>query len=112
MPRETHMSPARTAVRIVAGIVWIVAGMAAALHAQNAAKKLLVGDAKVDVIAKYQGDPVPKPEKVLVSDFDVSPDVVSIDASPAARVHRRRAAREDARPPGGGGRAGPARLPV
>jgi hypothetical protein len=93
------MSPARTAAWIVAGIAWIVAGMAAALHAQNAAKKLLVGDAKVDVIAKYQGDPLPQPEKVLVSDFDVSPDVVSLDASPAARVHRRRAAAEAASSP-------------
>jgi hypothetical protein len=93
------MSRARTAVRIVAGIAWIVAGMAAALYAQNAAQKLLVGDAKVDVIAKYQGDPVPKPEKVLVSDFDVPADVVSIDESPAARVHRRRAAAEAASSP-------------
>jgi len=47
------MSTARTAVRVVAGIAWIAAGMAAALDAQNAATKLLVGDAKVDVIAKY-----------------------------------------------------------
>jgi Domain of unknown function (DUF4410) len=94
------MSPSRTAtVRIVAGIAWIVAGMAPAVHAQNAAKKLLVGDAKVEVIAKYQGDPLPKPEKVLVSDFEVPGDVVSLDASPAARVHRRRAAAEAASSP-------------
>jgi hypothetical protein len=100
MPKETNMSRARTAaVGIVAGIAWIVAGMAAALHAQNAAKKLLVGDTKVDVIAKYQGDPLPKPEKVLVDNFDVPPDVVSIDESPAARVHRRRAAAEAASSP-------------
>jgi Domain of unknown function (DUF4410) len=94
------MSPARSAaVRVVAGIAWIAAGMAATLHAQNAATKLLVGDAKVDVIAKYQGDPLPKPEKVLIYDFDVPADVVSIDASPAARVHRRRAAAEAASSP-------------
>ena len=94
------MPPARTAaLRVVAGIAWIAAGMAATLHAQNAAKRLLVGDAKVEVIAKYQGDPLPKPEKVLIDDFGVPAEVISIDESPAARLHRRRAAAEAASSP-------------
>jgi hypothetical protein len=78
------MTPARPAVWIIAGI----AALAAAVNAENAAKKLLVGDTKVDVLAKYQGDPVPKPEKVLIYDFTVPAEVISIDASPAARLHR------------------------
>ncbi len=102
MPKATNenRSPARTAaVWIVAGIAGIVAGRAAALQAQTAAKKLLVGDTKVDVVAKYQGDPLPKPEKALVYDFAVSPDVISVDTSPAARLHRRRASAEAASSP-------------
>ena len=68
------------------------AALAAALQAQNAAQKLLVGDTKVEIVAKYQGDALPKPDKVLIHDFKVPSDVVSIDSSPASRVHRRRAA--------------------
>jgi Domain of unknown function (DUF4410) len=98
MLRDPNKPPARTAAWIVA-VVAFVAAMAAALHAQNAAKKLLVGDTKVDVVAKYQGDPLPKPEKALVYDFEVPPEVVSVDTSPAARVHRRRAAAEAASSP-------------
>jgi len=95
MLRKTNKPPARAAAWIVA----VAAALAAALHAQNAAKKLLVGDTKVDVVAKYQGDPLPKPEKALVYDFEVPPEVVSVDTSPAARVHRRRAAAEAAGSP-------------
>jgi len=94
------MPPARTAaVRAVAVIAWSVAGMAAVLSAENVAKKVLVGEAKVEVVAKYQGDPLPKPEHVLAYDFAVSPEVISIDESPAARLHRRRAAAEAASSP-------------
>jgi hypothetical protein len=89
MPWETDMARARTAVGIVAGFAALAA---APLHAQNAAKKLLVGDTKVEIVAKYQGDAQPKPDKVLIHDFDVPPDVISLDDSPAARLHRRRAA--------------------
>src|SRR5258708_33495579 len=109
MPKETNKnrSPVRTAVWIVAGI----ASLAAALQAQNVAKRLLVGDTKVDVVAKYQGDPLPKPEKALVYDFAVPPDVISVDTSPAARLHRRRGAAEAPTPPGGVARPAPAAPP-
>jgi len=81
------MSPVRPAVWIFAGIVCLTADMAD-MKAENAAKKILIGDTKVEVLAKYQGDPLPKPEKVLIADFTVPPEVVSVDESPATKVHR------------------------
>jgi hypothetical protein len=68
---------------------------AAAAHAQNDATKLLTGDAKVEVVASYQGDPLPKPDKILICDFTVSPDVVTVDQSAAARLQRRRLQRRE-----------------
>jgi len=68
-----------------------IVGMAAAVaHAQNAATKLLAGDTKVEVVASYQGDPLPKPDKILICDFAVSPDVITTDQSAAAQIRRRR----------------------
>lgn len=78
------MSPARPAVWIVAGL----ATLATAMHAQNAAKKLLVGDTKVEILARYQGDALPKPEKAVIDDFAVPASVISVDKSPAGRMHR------------------------
>ncbi len=84
-------SPTKPAALIVAGIAFLVAGAnAGRAAADNAAKKLLVGDTKVEVVAKYQGDALPKPDKVLVYDFSVPSDVISIDDSAAAKVHRPR----------------------
>jgi len=80
----------------IIGIVGMAALMAAAAaHAQDAAKKVLVGDAKVEVVASYQGEPLPKPNKVLICDFTVSPDVVTMDQSAAARLQRRRLERRE-----------------
>ena len=75
--------------------VWILAGIASLpltsnVEAGNAAKKLLVGDSKVEVISKYQGEALPKPEKVVIFDFTVPDDVISVDESPAAKLHRSR----------------------
>jgi Domain of unknown function (DUF4410) len=78
------MSQARPAVSIVGGIVLLAAG----IRADNVAKKILIGDTKVEVLTKYQGDPLPKPEKALIYDFTVASDVISVDESPAAKVHR------------------------
>jgi hypothetical protein len=74
--------------------VWILAGVASLLptthvKAENTAKKLLVGDTKVEIIAKYQGEALPKPDKALIHDFTVPSSVISVDESPAARLHRR-----------------------
>ena len=67
--------------------------VAATGQAQNAvkkaAKKVFVGDTKVETVAKYQGGPLPKPEKVVIYDFTVPGDVISVDTSPAARMTRR-----------------------
>ncbi|HEV3455773.1 MAG TPA: DUF4410 domain-containing protein [Thermoanaerobaculia bacterium] len=78
------MSPARPALWILAGLAFL----AVAVNAENTAKKLLVGDTKVEVLAKYQGDALPKPGKALIYDFAVPPDVISVDQSPAAKLHR------------------------
>jgi hypothetical protein len=88
----------RPAAWILAGIASLV--LSASVEAQNAAKKLLVGDTKVDVIAKYQGEALAKPDKALVYDFTVPTSVISVDESPAARVHRhRKVEKEDATAP-------------
>jgi hypothetical protein len=88
--------------------IWIIlAGIAslaltANVEAQNAAKKLLLGDTKVEIVAKYQGEALPKPNKALVYDFAVPSSVISIDESTAARLHRpRRVEGADARSPEG-----------
>jgi hypothetical protein len=89
------MPPARLASWILAGL----GTLAAPMHAENVAKKVLLGDTKVDVVAKYQGEPLPKPDKALVDDFNVPADVISVDSSPAARVHRKRSAAQAASSP-------------
>lgn len=80
------MLPARPAVWIIAGIALLAVAMHA--EAENAAKKLLVGDTKVEINKRYQGDPLPKPDKTLIYDFAVPPSVISVDQSPAGRMHR------------------------
>jgi hypothetical protein len=82
--RRRIMSPARPAAWILAGI----ASLAMPLNAENAAKKLFVGDTKVEIIKRYQGDPLPKPDKTQIYDFAVPPSVISVDQSPAGRMHR------------------------
>ena len=82
-----------TAIIGIVGVATVIA--AAAAHAQNAATQLLVGDTKVEVVASYQGDPLPKPGKILIVDFTVSPDVVAMDESVAGRLQRRRLERRD-----------------
>ncbi len=77
------MSTARPGLVIFAGMILL----ATATAADNAAKKLLVGDTKVDVLAKYQGEALPRPDRILIVDFKVPPDAVSLDDSVAARLH-------------------------
>jgi hypothetical protein len=82
------MSRFRSTVAIAVGCVSLLA--AAVMRADNVAKKVLVGDTKVEVISKYQGEALPKPDKVVVYDFAVPGDVITVDASPAGKVHRKR----------------------
>jgi hypothetical protein len=80
------MFPPRPAVWMLAGIASLA--LIANVMAQNAAQKLLVGDTKVEVVAKYQGEALPKPAKALVYDFTVPDDVITVDQSPAAKLHK------------------------
>jgi hypothetical protein len=58
--------------------------------AQNAAEKLLAGRAKVETIQNYNGPgPLPKPDEIVLYDFAVPSDVVTMDESMAARLRRR-----------------------
>jgi Domain of unknown function (DUF4410) len=81
----------RPALRILVAVACLL--VAATGQAQNAvkkaAKKVFVGDTKVETVAKYQGGPLPKPEKVLVYDFTVPGDVISVDTSAASKMTRR-----------------------
>jgi hypothetical protein len=77
----------------IVGMATVIA--ASAVHAQNAATQLLVGDTKVEVVVGYLGDPLPKPDKILISAFTVSPDVVAMDESAAGRLQRRRLQRRE-----------------
>ena len=82
---------------VIIGIVGMATVVTvAAAHAQNGPTKLLVGDAKVEVIISYRGDPLPKPDRILVCAFTVSPDVVTVDESAAALLQQRRLRRRDA----------------
>ncbi|WP_447973698.1 hypothetical protein [Nitrospira sp. Kam-Ns4a] len=63
--------------------------------------------AKVETLKEYSGkDPLPRPTRVLVHDFAVSPDEVSLNSGPLARlarafaeVPRRSSSRSDGRSP-------------
>jgi len=64
--------------------------------AQSAPQKLLVGDTQVEMVASYKGpELLPKPDKILIYNFTVSPDVVAMDESAAARLQRRRLQRRE-----------------
>ncbi len=82
------MSRVATSVCILGGAVaLVVAGVARS-------QSVLTGGAKTQVVASYQGtEPLPKPDQILVYDFTVPPDVITMDESAAARLYRRRAAR-------------------
>jgi hypothetical protein len=90
------MPPRSSAARILAVVACLL--VSAAGVAQNAAKKLLFGDTKVETVKKYQGEPLPKPDKVLVYDFTVPSSVISVDTSPAAKVTRGRGKTEEGEP--------------
>lgn len=73
-------------VRLVAvGAVVLSSGTCA--MAQSAAQKVMVGDAKVTMLQSYSGaEKLPKPGQIVVDDFDIPSDVITMDNSAAARV--------------------------
>jgi hypothetical protein len=87
------MSGITTPVCVFCGIaVLFSAGVA---KSQSGPAKVLAGGTKVEIVASYQGaDPLRKPDKTVVYDFIVAPDVVTMDDSAAARLHRRRMVRQ------------------
>lgn len=55
--------------------------------AQNKAEKLLVGDTKITVIAGYKGEAkLAAPTKIVVHDFDVPSEIITVDHSPASHI--------------------------
>ena len=58
------------------------------VRAQNTATKILVGKTRVTVIAGYTGnDKLPAPQQIVIHDFDVPSEIITIDDSHAARLH-------------------------
>jgi hypothetical protein len=81
-------SSVRISFCAIAGLALFVAAQDA--HAQNSPERLVVGDAKVKTIGSYKGpDLLPKPDKALLYGFLVPPNVVTMDESASARLHRR-----------------------
>jgi len=57
------------------------------VQAQNTAEKVFVGNTKVTVTAGYKGqDKLPAPGQIVVHDFDVPSEIITIDSSPAAHI--------------------------
>jgi Domain of unknown function (DUF4410) len=57
---------------------------------ENPVQKLVVGGADVQTIARYEGpEPLSKPGGIVIKDFIVPADAVTIDNSVAERIHKR-----------------------
>ena len=68
-------------------VVMIVGQLA---MAQNSAGNILIGDVKADVLQRYGGpEALPKPNRVLIRDFTVPVDDITLDESVAGELHRR-----------------------
>ena len=64
--------------------------------AQSAPQKLLIGDTQVEVMASYKGaELLLKPDKTLIHDLNVDPNVVTMDQSAAGLLQRRRLQRRE-----------------
>jgi hypothetical protein len=65
-------------------MIFAISGTA---QAQNAAEKVLVGSTKIIVVAEYKDhEKLPTPTEIVVHDFDVPGEVITIDHSPAAHI--------------------------
>lgn len=79
---------------ILGTIVVAVSIQASAQTQSNGLKSVLVGDSNVQVLQSRAGsDPLPKPERILVFDFNVPPELIAMDESVAGRMQTRRSAR-------------------
>jgi len=52
-----------------------------------ASQNAMTGEAKIERVSSYQGGVLPKPDQVLVRDFRMAPEVITIDDSMSARLH-------------------------
>jgi hypothetical protein len=87
------MSRVTTSVCILGGFVALVAARAA--KSQSAPEKILVGNTKTQILARYKGtEPLAKPDKTLVYVFTVPSSVITMDESAAAQLQRRRLQRQ------------------
>lgn len=65
----------------------VVLGGSTYTAAQNGAQKVLVGDTKVTMLQSYSGaEKLPKPAQIVVDDFDIPSDVITMDRSPLAHI--------------------------
>lgn len=56
-------------------------------QAQNTAEKVLVGNTRITVIASYKGEEkLPTPSAIVVHDFDVPSEIITIDRSASAYI--------------------------
>ena len=68
-------------------IVLAVLSLPVSGFSQNSAEKLLVGDTRVTVIAGYTGkDKLALPLGIVLHDFDVPAEIITVDHSPAAHI--------------------------
>jgi hypothetical protein len=73
-------------IRAILSIALLAAGVPAA-KSQNGVTKLLVGDAKITVLQKYNGlESLQKPVAIVLHPFSVPEDVITIDRSPVAHI--------------------------
>ena len=64
-----------------------ILAFASLAHAQNTVEKVLVGDTKVTVTAAYTGkDRLPPPTNIVLHDFDIPSEIITIDNSPVAHI--------------------------
>lgn len=89
----------RSATAILAVACSAAAIVYESANAQSGPQKLLVGDTQVEIVASYKGlELLPKPDKTLVYNFMVPPNVVTMDKSAAGRLQRRRLQRREPGP--------------
>jgi hypothetical protein len=70
-----------------AAVFTVLLAIHSAGRGQNAAQKILAGDTKVTVISEYKGkDKLPAPTQIIIHDFDVPSEIITIDRSPAAHL--------------------------
>ena len=75
------------ASRTVISVIIVTGIITSLANAQNTVENLLVGDTKVQMLNSYKGaEPLPKPDNIVVYDFNVPDQAITVDTSAAARL--------------------------